>query len=183
MHLMIDLETLGTDTNCVVTQLGYCLFEMQTGNVVFSDEIHLDPQEQLDLGRTVSWDTICWWNKQNSEAKENMFGEGGKRISLISAINSFEYNVEHGAAFRELEGVWSHGLTFDVAIMSSLYELYGKKEPWKYNIPRDTRTIFALVPDMTMEKPLVPHSAMSDAIAQAHNVAKAMRYITVNKEL
>lgn len=62
MHIMIDVETLGTRPGSVVTNIGVCAFDIEADG--WADpglEIGLNPQEQIDLGFKVDWDTIRWW--------------------------------------------------------------------------------------------------------------------------
>lgn len=54
--------------------------------------------------------------------------------------------------------------------MESLYRTFDRKIPWGFRTPRDTRTLFALVPDEPMVKNPLKHSAERDAIAQAQTV-------------
>lgn len=173
MHLMIDLETLGTDTDCVVTQLGYCVFDIKGLDIAFQNELHLRPQEQIDLGRKVSWKTLQWWNDQEEPARENMFGEGGQSLTLEQALAIFHQDVALQFGWDSIEGVWSNGLTFDVAIMTSLYKMQGVKIPWDFRAARDTRTLWMLTPNLNFGRPRIKHSAMQDAVAQACNVQKA----------
>lgn len=180
MHLMIDLETLGTDTNCVVTQIGYCLFDLdKPKSILFFDELHLDPQEQINYHRTITWPTLCWWNEQGEAARNNMFGKGKHPIfKLREALVTFKSRVEQTAgSWNNIEGVWGHGISFDIMIMQDLFALNGERAPWSFRAPRDTRTLFMLNPDIEMVKADVKHSAMADAIAQALTVQKHVSHI------
>lgn len=181
MHLMIDLETLGTNTDCVVTQIGFAVFELKANIVSLQGGYRPDPNEQIfENKRTITWDTFKWWMCQSNEARESMIinAEGPMRDCLWRFLN----DIETQFGWSNIEGVWSHGISFDIVIMEHLFRQYKIKCPWKYNTPRDTRTIFMLVPDMAMEKPLVAHNAMDDAVAQALNIQKALKFITVNKD-
>lgn len=180
MHIMIDLETLGTNTDTIVTQIGFCVFDYIS--IKSSENMRPDPNEQIfDKKRTMTWSTFKWWMGQSNEARESMIKDA--HGSMNDCLCSFVNDIESQYGWASIEGVWSHGLTFDVAIMEHLFKQYEIKTPWKYNVPRDTRTIFMLVPDMVMHKPVVAHDAREDAIAQANNIIKAMKYISVNKEL
>lgn len=182
MHLMIDLETLGTNPDCVVTQIGVCVFDINVlGLIHWSENYRPDPNEQIfERKRTITWDTFRWWMGQSNDARESMIKNA--MGPMDDCLQMFINDVSMQFGWKDIEGVWSHGLTFDVAIMEHLFRQYEIKCPWKYNVLRDTRTIFALVPRMVMRKALVAHDAREDALNQAMNIQKAMFRISIADE-
>lgn len=170
MHLMIDVETLGTRPGSVVTNIGVVAFAMPEAdvNVPFIDtgmEIPLNPQEQIDLGFKVDWDTIRWWMAQSREAQALLPKVG---FSLEVGLTLLREYVSRW----DVEGVWGNGPDFDLTAMNILFENADIACPWKYNKGRDCRTLadviqYGLSDEVIRPKPAIAHSALSDARAQA----------------
>lgn len=172
MHLMIDLETLSLQPNCVVTQIGWATFDLspklaqqfqEYPGIIDAGVYHLEIEHQLQHGRSMNWDTIAWWLKQDEEARNLMVSKDRSSVGYVlqefaGLIKSFE-----------IEGVWGNGANFDITIMEDLFFNFGIKTPWKYNAPRDCRTLAMLVGDKDKVKQSNPikHSAKHDAIYQA----------------
>lgn len=166
MHLMIDVETLGTRPGTVVTQIGVVAFDIDMrGNLDQGIEIGLNPQEQIDLGFKVDWSTIRWWMEQSREAQATLPKVG---LPLEVALAFVRDYVER---WGPVEGVWGNGPDFDLTAMTMMFQAADMKVPWAYNAGRDVRTIKEVVNGLGLEtvrvKPLVAHSALSDARAQA----------------
>lgn len=68
---------------------------------------------------------------------------------------------------------WSHGVTFDLMILTLAYKQLGIKEPWHYSKMRDTRTLLDLAP--TVNWPVNPHrhNPLWDAAVQAVGAQRA----------
>lgn len=182
MHLMIDLETLDTASTAVITQVGWAAFNLEPSlgdketnkGMLSYGGFALNGQHQLRLGRTISADTVAWWLTQDDEPRNTMsqslkITEDMGRGNLKKWLARFDWS--------DVEGVWGHGATFDITLLESLLKTFAINVPWNFRAPRDTRTIFALVPSMKWEKPEVPHVAMWDAVAQARNVQRALGHI------
>lgn len=170
LHLMVDLETLGLKSSCVIMEVGYAIFETQANQINSSGvwKLHIQDQNQ----RTVDGGSLAWWSEQSDEARSNAF-RSLPRISPISFLHEFAEQID----WHNIQGVWSHGLGFDIPILEDLHRQYGKLVPWHYRTPRDTRTLFWLADlsktdwvDATLK-----HSAEADAIAQALTVQRALK--------
>lgn len=166
MHLMIDVETLGTRPGSVVWQIGVVAFDIEMrGNLDQGIELNLNPQEQIDLGFKVDWSTIRWWMEQSREAQAAMPKVG---LPLEVALAFVRDYVER---WGPVEGVWGNGPDFDLTAMTMLFQAADMKVPWAYNAGRDVRTTKEVVNGLGLEtvrvKPLIAHSALSDARAQA----------------
>lgn len=166
MHLMIDVETLGTRPGSVVWQIGVVAFDIEMrGNLDQGIELGLNPQEQIDLGFKVDWSTIRWWMEQSREAQAAMPKVG---LPLEVALAFVRDYVER---WGPVEGVWGNGPDFDLTAMTTLFQAADMKVPWAYNAGRDVRTMKEVVNGLGLEtvrvKPLIAHSALSDARAQA----------------
>lgn len=175
MHLMIDLETLSLQPNCVVTQIGYVLFDEIAVHGSFL--LRPDAEEQIARGRHVSFSTFSWWLKQGEEARDSM--ARGSKHHMTDCLNTFINDVENSVGWSNIKQVWSNGLLFDVAIMEDIFHMYGVEIPWHYRAPRDVKTLCYLIPDFEMTKPTVAHDANADAFAQAQSVQRALQRIKI----
>src|SRR3954469_19546711 len=117
MHLMIDLETLGTASDCVVTQIGYVLFDEIVIN--FSGRVDPDPKNQILLGRSVTWETIAWWLQQEEAARKQMVENQGRMVG--DCLQEFIQDIAMHCGWENVQGVWAHGTHFDVSIMENLF--------------------------------------------------------------
>ena len=67
--------------------------------------------------------------------------------------------------------VWCNGASFDFPILSNAFLAVGKNAPWAYYNQRDFRTLKNMVSRDDFDKlkvaPMVAHSALADAAAQA----------------
>lgn len=182
MHVMIDTETLGVSSRSAILQLSAVPFSLEAPtyaleeNLVFDRHVKLDGQHRL-----IDGGTIMWWLQQSDEARQRIVS--GQKIArelhdvLQDLCYWFRYCVcQQGN--RELTGVWAHGATFDIALLHDAFEHCGLTPPWGYRLPRDTRSVFALVggaPDVPRVGVL--HDAVSDAVTQARQVQVAIELL------
>lgn len=175
MHLMIDLETLSLEPNCVVTQIGYVLFDELAIHGSFL--LRPDGEEQIKRGRSVSFSTFTWWLMQDEAARKSM--ATASKQSMFHCLSTFVQDIELNYGWDNIKQVWSNGLLFDIVIMENLFRQYDVKIPWHYRAPRDVKTLCYLIPDFVMEKPTVAHDANADAFAQAVSVQRALVRIKI----
>lgn len=172
-HLMIDLETLGSHNNAVITQIGGCLFQPCKAEwKVKSFCYFIDPQSCIDVGMQMQVDTVLWWMKQSEEAR------GKFRMPTIPIKEAL--NTLRQANWQTILGVWAHGITFDVVILENAFKRCGMRAPWNFKAARDTRTLFWAEKPVWPDNP-IKHSAEHDAIAQAGAVVSSLRKLGVAK--
>jgi hypothetical protein len=159
-HLMIDLETLGTEADCPVLSIGAVQFDPRTGQLgeKFYDTLNL--QEQFDSGRRMSASTFKWWLKQNEAARQAVAVDD--RLISVSAVL-----LEFAKYAKSSKYIWSNGAGFDVPIIENMMKQYRVDIPWKFWDIRDTRTAGHLA-GVRLAKQGVAHNALDDAISQAH---------------
>lgn len=174
-HMMIDLETLSTKNNAVITQIAAVVFEPNEIDILFTYEAYPDLNTQLGMNRHIDIDTIRWWLKQSEEARLNF-------DRVTSPLHKVCSEFCQTFLWEEIEGIWSHGSIFDIVILEDFMKDCGFKIPWDFRKVRDTRTLFSLIPT-EMEKATVKHSAIGDAMAQALTVQKAYAKLDGLKKL
>jgi hypothetical protein len=173
---MIDLETLDTRPSSTILTLGAVKFNPFTLEEPHSElYLKLDLDEQDKLGRTVSEDTIAWWGRQDPKIQEEAFAEDGRSniSSLVSQLNKFILNADV---------IWAHSYGFDMTILEDLYRQVKTPIPWNFWQIRDSRTLFALLPEdprKSMQTDL--HNALADAYYQAKSVQIAYSQLGIKK--
>lgn len=156
-HVMIDLETLGTDlTTAPVIQIAAIRFDIETGMEVESLIENINLSESLYNGGIIESSTLKWWLNIDSEYlisilnSENQISEFDMLIKLTSFIKNDDY-------------VWANSPRFDLGILQSLYKRYNLSIPWNYQNEMDVRTLNNSI-GKQLDKPT--HSAFNDCLGQ-----------------
>lgn len=111
-HVMIDLETLGTTVDTVILSIGAIRFDPETFAVAkrrFYMLLTIEPQ--LQLGRTISADTLRWWLRVGDKGRNAITDEGQPRHHIRDMLTHLQQYLEG------VEGVWGNGASFDNAIL------------------------------------------------------------------
>ena len=164
--VMIDLETLDTLPTTVVLSIGMVEFNPENGTIDKDGGVCLYPnlQEQLDMGRTVSGNTMEWWMKQGDEARKSTFNVRRKSVTeTCGELRKF-------FSFMQRPMVWGNGSIFDIAILEHFMGY--TQIPWKFYNVMDTRTLWRVHPYDKNKKGETAHTALEDAIAQAERVCE-----------
>lgn len=171
MHVMIDLETLGTGATSVILSIGLVAFD--DGNLYDELEIVLDEvaiDQQIHNGRDVSASTLKWWFKQSEKARSGVLSETG-----VSNSDAVFLLLEFLERFDTIEGVWGNGASFDNAMLNDWYVQGGTdgKRLWSYSKDRCFRTLKALFsPELPLDN---NHNALDDARNQARIASGILR--------
>jgi hypothetical protein len=174
-HAMVDIETLGTKSDCVVLTVGGVKFDPFSGEPPHSPFLYkLDIDQQKEAGRVVDEGTLEWWSKQDPDIRDEAFDPDG-RISVNKFCNEFN---------KWLVGVdkkWAQGPRFDYGILEHLFEQFDIHKNWFYWDETDSRTLFSLVPGdprkNTEGKQIDHHSALADAYNQAVAVQESFKLL------
>ena len=127
--IMVDIETLGTCNDAVITQIGACYFDRYTGDIGNEFAINVEIGSCLGKGLKVTSGSIKFWleRKENCTFLKNP-------IPLGSALGKFGTFIDKKAF------LWSHA-TFDMVILAAGYEAVGQGLPYSYRNVRDIRTL------------------------------------------
>ncbi|MEK8816926.1 3'-5' exoribonuclease [Escherichia coli] len=172
-HLMIDLKTMGTNTNAPIVVIGAVFFDPQTGEIGPVFYIVVSLTDAMNTGAVPDGGTIEWWLKQSSEARAAILTDQVKLKDALSRFREFinEYSDE------KFVQVWGNGATFDNAILRTSYERLDIPCPWRYYNDRDVRTIVELGKTIDFDaRTVIPfegvrHNALDDARYQAKYVS------------
>ncbi|HAU8193203.1 TPA: exonuclease [Escherichia coli] len=176
-HLMIDLETMGTNTNAPIVVIGAVFFDPQTGEIGPVFYIVISLTDAMNTGAVPDGGTIKWWLKQSSEARAAILTDQVKLRDALSRFREFinEYSDE------KFVQVWGNGATFDNAILRTSYERLDIPCPWRYHNDRDVRTIVELGKTIDFDaRTVIPfegvrHNALDDARHQAKYVTATIQ--------
>jgi DNA polymerase III epsilon subunit-like protein len=152
-HIVIDLETLGLKPGCRIISIGATDLNL---NTVFYAKV--DPE---DFRFSVDTDTVEWWAKQKDELVEETFSGTETIDSVLTRFS--EYLSQFGEDFF----VWGNAASFDLKILETAYEICNVPVPWSYKQEMCYRTLKNLFPEIKTIKPITPHHALDDAIAEA----------------
>src|SRR5699024_2272117 len=139
-HLMIDLETMGTNTNAPIVVIGAVFFDPQTGEIGPVFYIVISLVDAMNTGAVPDGGTIEWWLAQSSEARSAILTDQAKLKDGLLLFREF-INEHSDEKFVQVRG---NGATFDNAILRTSYERLDIPCPWRYCNDRDVRTIVEL---------------------------------------
>ena len=176
VHVMVDLETLGTGPDAAIVSIGVCAFDPQ------SDTVGRSKMWAVDIAGpetgVVDPATVLWWLRQSQQAVKDSFFSG-PRVPIREAVN----NLCHWLSSCQLSGdvvLWSRGPTFDETILRATAARLGIGFPVKFYNSRCVRTILDAAKSIGFaerKNPGVAHSALDDAIHQAFEVQRAYRWM------
>lgn len=144
-NYMIDLESLGLESDAIITQIAVLEFDNEyneTGHLSIRPSV----VEQLLAGRSTTESTIQFWNNQPTELVSKMFSEptmdaGDIMDHFLRFIN---FNKRDGSE------LWANGMLFDINMMDS-YLMQFMGDPnctlqgmFQYNKILDLRSIIRL---------------------------------------
>lgn len=156
---MVDLETLGTESDAVVVSIGAVFFSKDKIDKEGFYAV-LDREAQVKAGRKLNPRTLDWWLQQSEEARE-VFKLPAKPV--LEVLDEFTEYLGDGNI-----QLWGNGADFDNVILGSLYQSFGIKQPWSHGRNRCFRTLKNLTNVTSLPPRLgTHHNALHDAIYQA----------------
>ncbi len=182
-HLMIDLETMGTNTNAPIVVIGAVFFDPQTGEIGPVFYIVVSLTDAMNTGAVPDGGTIEWWLKQSSEARAAILTD---QVKLKDALLRFREFINEYSDEKFVQ-VWGNGATFDNAILRTSYERLDIPCPWRYYNDRDVRTIVELGKTIDFDaRTVIPfegvrHNALDDARHQAKYVTATIQKLIPNQ--
>ena len=193
-RIMLDFESMSLKENAVLLSLGACVFDPATGEIGAQFYAAIDPRTQP--GRDIDPGTVLWWMQQDQAARDKITESTKAADRLIDGIeegvSDEEENAVYAAAAHPIQNVaraflifveelgedvecWSNGAV-DHAWLESMFQYSGFKNPIKFWMQRDYRTLKALYPDVKAEDYGVAHNALDDAIKQAKHLIDILRH-------
>lgn len=157
-RLMLDFETLDIAECPVILSMGAVVFNENGIVDCFFEKI--DQHSCLDLGCTVSVDTLLWWEEQSDAAKKAAFG-GTTNIGYAMSMLVDLYK-KHAC-----EEIWSKGAIADIRWANNILDKLGLQKPWKFWEEMCFRTYLKYSPKVDFQPVGEAHNALDDATNQA----------------
>ncbi|MFA5922341.1 MAG: 3'-5' exonuclease [Methylococcaceae bacterium] len=162
-HIMLDLETMGTNPNAAIVAIGAVAMDFDTNKIgpTFYQTIMLE--SSMQSGGIVDGSTVAWWMKQGEQARQEIYKAENQLSPTLLAFADFIKGISSHDDIR----VWGDGAAFDNVILASSYRRLSLPLPWKYWNDRCYRTMKKLYNDVKTEPVGIEHNALDDAMSQA----------------
>lgn len=154
--VMVDIETLGNNSNSVLVQLAACYFDRATGEVGDKFQCAIDIEDSFQYGE-VDGSTLKFWFGQKQETIAKVMLGDQKLKNVIKGFKAFS---------DKADCIWSHA-TFDWVILNNkLRDLFDTN--LNYRGARDLRTLFDLADVDVKAIPFhgAQHDSMDDCLHQ-----------------
>mgnify|MGYP003109277607 CR=1 FL=1 len=163
MHVMIDLETMGTKPGSAIIAIGAVAFDKH--GIVGDFYQVIDLRLTVAAGLTIDPDTVLWWMKQSDAARAEFERPGDSLYNALHLFKEFYHKMEG----KEL---WGNGSDFDNVLLASAYHAVEFVPLWKFWDNRCYRTLKNLYPTVKHERTGTHHNALEDARYQAEHLLK-----------
>lgn len=187
---MIDLESMGTETNPCLLQISAVKFDINTGEINGTFDTKVDLQSCLDAGLSVTAGSIAFWMKNDSvtqEARDSVmketYDDGTSGKTLASALMSF-------SLWCELEGVeyvHGNGAASDNVWLRSAYKAVGLACPFDFRADVCFRSFKTLAKRMgwkdNVENFGVYHDGVDDAIYQVSVLRSVLSFLIGDRKV
>lgn len=197
LHLMVDLETLGTDQSAPILSIGAVLFDPQVQDTF--QTLHersflrlVDVEDAVRVCGPADGGTIKWWFTQTDAAIKRLVS--GDCMPLRDALNdlwaySHSRHAKQAGWLRSspvATHIWSKGPDFDCKILAHACKQTKVRYPFHFSTQRDVRTAqdfgfpngeLPVFSTGRGEHEVVHHDARDDAIMQALMVQACFRQV------
>lgn len=145
-HLMVDLETLGTESNSVILSIGAVFFDLDTGKLGAEYTRAITIKSCLDANLKINARTAVWWMRQEDALKN---WANSLKLELREALSEFaEFIAMNSLGTTEELQVWGNSNRFDLGILSDAYNVLQQDIPWNFRKERDVRTLVSYGEDI-----------------------------------
>lgn len=117
-HCVIDLETLSTEPNGYIIQIGAVLWNTKNSAGFSMTVSPIDPSKYFD----VSADTLAWWDSQDPAVRSEVFSGKYKLSEVLEAFNGW---LTTNTTDPQTVKYWANGPEFDLVILNTALAYYG----------------------------------------------------------
>lgn len=174
-HLMIDLESMGTNPDAPIVAIGAVFFNPMTGELRPEFDVTVRLYDAMNTGAVPDGKTIMWWLEQSEAARKAICSKDA--LPLYSALVQLSSFISRHCDNPKYLKVWGNGASFDNVILRRSYERFGRECPWHFSGDSDVRTMVMLGrklgfnPKHDMPFDGERHNAIADARHQAKYVS------------
>lgn len=146
-HIMVDIETLGTEPGCAILSISAVMFNIETGYIAAEWEFAIDLETSPEL--SINPKTALWWLSQSKEAQDRLLKLQENKISAKEALVGFN-NIfgDGGKQWKNKYHAWGNSARFDLGIIEFAMSKYGITPNWHFGKERDVRTLLGMVKDI-----------------------------------
>lgn len=164
IHIMGDLETLGTKPGCAVIQIGAVKFNATAITDKFN--VAIGVASNTSNGLALDGGTVEWWFDPERDAARKVWW-GMPKVTLFEACAGFAEWVEETPE-DERGSFWGNGASFDSPILQHACKVVGVEWPFSYRQDECFRTMKLRCPQIERPEFIgTPHVAVDDAESQA----------------
>lgn len=187
IHIMTDLETLGTVPGCVGFSIGAVQF--YPDEMYFGKEFYevIDVDSCTDLFLREEEDTKAWWGKQSDEAKAALhIARSGSAMPIVEALENFNGFLRSCGRATDIR-LYGNGADFDNPILRCMYDAAGVKPylsgnaSWAGRCYRTLKNLHELFGSdfaaPKADRSGTYHNALDDARTQAMHLMMTVRLI------
>ena len=140
--VMMDIETMSTDSNAVVVSISCVEFDLETGEIGSKFERGLKLNPQVKAGGVVDMNTVMWWMEQSDEARAALTFYYRKPVKEVL----MELNTWLGSLHDNIKDLklWGNGATFDNVIVRNLCKRHDMELMVPFWCDNDVRTLVTL---------------------------------------
>ena len=167
MHVMIDLETLSSNSTAAIIQIGAVAFDLSSIGPTYKSSI--DIADALKHGEA-SASTIKWWMEQSDAARASAMTGQESLVRALQGLNGFVNGLPGEHEF------WAHA-TFDFPVLMNAYNATGVANAIPFRRTRDLRTLESIFGQFITREARsgVHHDALDDAMFQARHAQLMLR--------
>jgi len=173
-HLMVDIETMGTNPGCALLSIGAVEFDIETGATGREFYAPISLQSNSIIGLEYDADTILWWMNQSDDARKLIFSIDDK-ITVNEALINFRFflnTIEYS--------LWGNSVRFDLGILAEAYNRAHIKIPWNTKKEMDVRTLVAFNPELKQNQKFegILHNPIDDCKHQIKYCTEIWKSLT-----
>jgi len=167
--IMLDLETMGTDCDAAIVQIGAVAFDFNTGRTmpgVYLADVSM--YSCVAEGASITQDTVAWWAKQGG------FTHASPPVLVRQALQGLQSYVWAYQPKR----IWCQGPHFDIAILQWYAKRIDIELPWAFWDVCDCRTLMTLASNKGwVRNKKATHRADQDCLLQVEQLHSAMTWL------
>lgn len=169
-RFMVDIETLGRDTDAVISTIGCVAFSLNKIGSTSMFYTRVSIESCHAIGLRMDPGTVLWWMDQPDSARREITSRDGL-ASIYTALQGLSDFIRTESRGREIR-VYAKDPDFDCVILRTAYQRSHMPCPWDY---WQTRSVRTTLEDAAYDKKLkAQHHALNDALIQVQAVQEAL---------
>lgn len=187
VDVMVDIETLGKDSDATIFQISAIAFDILTGKHISTFNKIANIEENTYM--RVDGSTLKWWLNTNKELLTDLLNKGeGSSEELVEDFH--EWLTSQSEDMKDVY-LWGNGILFDNKMIQYQLEEEGFNYPIYYKNDRDVRTIVDLagkklgiteqeLKEKFNDESLTKHDAFDDVKYQINLVVSCYKLLISN---